>query len=732
MSALLEIILRGKNELSGPVKAATQDIQQLGKSTKDLDAISKGAMAYLSQALNSAGNEGAQSATKLAKATQAIDGAGRQARIGLSSAAQAADLLGTNISGVVGPAASAADAIGDITGALGAMSLSLGIITAVGLAIGFVVSQLNAISAANTQRIADISKPFEEAKKALDAIGQSDPLANLAASIGASTEKMREFAASSEEARQGLQRLNEIQKEIALGASELSHVQDVYTKITTGREELARSDFVGLIRADIEAMQLGIANADGYKNKINELNEAQLETGRTANYAAAQVAQAAQAYATAAEQADYAASAARRLAAAMGDTRSENIKGRRDDIRSLSELNTAQWFATHEFKEGVGWIEKSTEATNQANEANTKLADGGLARAAAAWNQVKSAVRGYVEQALQPTQVTLDQMNASIAGKYVPTWDEFRRRVEAIATGTDMGQFGEKFAAQLELVQKMFDGMSLDTIAAKFKDFSLFADKFKLGEMLKAGVIDLDAIIPQIESQIDQVIGKANLLSAAFDSVWSKLSGQKKIDLANALGINTEGVQNMDALKGEIEGKITNPAGEATSKVGALSGTIKGIPTSVLTTFSLKKADDFDSVFKEISEAISSIPTEVTVAVSMANNIPTGEAPPTTSSEPQGGAGGTTNGIPEFALGGYVPKTGLAFLHAGEYVLPPGHRLNDRVMGSASLSYKGPSIVLNAYGSSNKRDYSEILRMLKRELGRDWARAASMRASMRI
>jgi len=41
--------------------------------------------------------------------------------------------------------------------------------------------------------------------------------------------------------------------------------------------------------------------------------------------------------------------------------------------------------------------------------------------------------------------------------------------------------------------------------------------------------------------------------------------------------------------------------------------------------------------------------------------------------------GGSVFDIPEYQHGGYVPETGLAYLHAGEIVIPPGEKANTTV-----------------------------------------------------
>ena len=273
-------------------------------------------------------------------------------------------------------------------------------------------------------------------------------------------------------------------------------------------------------------------------------------------------------------------------------------------------------------------------------------------------NKIKrlmSEVRSIVEKALAPTEVTekdqrryeiqkriselqgqLDgagrgrtaQLNSEIdalgreaaaLGPYQDKWDEFRRRVEAVATGTDIGQFGEKFAAQLSAVKNMFPTLGLDQIAEKFKDFSLFADKVNLGKMIDMGVVDLSGIEGQIDAQINAIVGKANLMKEAFDRVWSSMSEQKKIDLANALGLDAESVasttaganQAFAALSGQpIQAAQTNISGvgnaskQMSDALTSVASNVQSLPAN-LTTLSGSLKTFGDGLTKDVQSPIS-------------------------------------------------------------------------------------------------------------------------------
>lgn len=602
MANTLEILLIAKDQFTAPMQKYGVALGMLSKQADDAAAK-----------VEAAGKK----ASGFSVAAQKIDSAGRNARIGLSSAAQAADLFGGNLSSVIGPAAGAADALGDIVGMLGAMGAALGIVSAVGLAIGFIVSQLNAINEANTKRVAEIAKPFQQVESSLKELGRTDPLAQLAQSIGVSTERMKEFAASSENARESLLRLNEIQKQIAETTSQLAHVQDVYARTTTGREALFKSDLPALIRADIEAMQLGISSAEGFKNKINELNEANLEAGRAAAYAAAQVGAEAQALADAALKADYAAAAAKRYADAIGDTRREAVEGRRADTRSISEMHTAQWMANNEFKEGIGWVEK-IDKTMQ------KAATGGVN----AYSQAMQKLKGLIESALSPTSV---EKRLGMVGD---AWDEFRLRLEAVATGTDPSQYGEAFVKQMTAL-----GMSAEQAAAAFKDFSLFADPKNIN------LVNWAPLVADVQHQLDMMIGKANLTSAAMKEVWKNLSPQQKAVLAE---------QGIDSATEAVQALI-DPTSQAKVQVQGLGSALSAIPTAITTTFNIVK-DAAEAAIQEFQEVLDEFIAKygnVTINISAETS-----ATPPTAAPPVPGSETSTMPGAKFAAGGsfVVPR----------------------------------------------------------------------------
>lgn len=192
----------------------------------------------------------------------------------------------------------------------------------------------------------------------------------------------------------------------------------------------------------------------------------------------------------------------------------------------------------------------SKDFGNAAENAGQKAIAGASAaqQAAEMMSKVADKVRGMVEQALNPT--TVDQ-RLQMTGN---AWDEFRLRLEAVNSGTPLDQYGAAFVAQVQKMQQI-TGLALPDIAAKFKDFSLFANMDWLKGALESGAIDLEPIKARINEQIQQIIGQANLMKAAFNEVWAGLSQQTKIDLAGALGLTPDAANNAQQVFAAMSGQ---------------------------------------------------------------------------------------------------------------------------------------------------------------------------------
>jgi len=76
--------------------------------------------------------------------------------------------------------------------------------------------------------------------------------------------------------------------------------------------------------------------------------------------------------------------------------------------------------------------------------------------------------------------------------------------------------------------------------------------------------------------------------------------------------------------------------------------------------------------------------------------------------------GASTSSVPTYATGGYVPETGLALLHAGEYVVPAA-----QVSGGVPAVASGQTIIQQFSGSivlPNVTNYDEFRAAMSRDI----------------
>lgn len=327
----------------------------------------------------------------------------------------------------------------------------------------------------------------------------------------------------------------------------------------------------------------------------------------------------------------------------MYDTRAEAIKDHRESAADIAAWKTEQEWGNKEFVPGLGWVPKDYQTiVNQARQAAQQLQD---------------QVKGMVDAAMKPTDVTAEDLKAADQGKYITKWDEFRRRAEAVLAGTDPMKYGEKFVGALQWVEQQ-TGMTLDQIDQKFKDFSLFAT-LDVGEAIKHGVVDLGPIEAQVNEQIDSMIGHAKLLAYAFDDIWSKMSQQKKADLAKALGLSA------NATEQQIQQALTNPA---KAQVDGLATYVASLKPTI--SIYIKKSNDFDSVYGQIKKQLENLLGPYTFRVTV------------TGGGGEGGGGGSSPAVVPTPTGGGVPMQHGGFgvlshdtlisAHAGEGYLFTG------------------------------------------------------------
>ena len=543
-------------------------------------------------------------AQRFEQAASKIDSAGRSARAGLGNLAQAADLVGVNLSGITGPAGQAADAIGNIVGMVGtfgAVGLAVGALT---VAIGFAVKELEKFRAATIDAIATNNDYIRN----LYALGQAYPAIAAAA---------KDYAAALADAQIAQDQYNAAQSSNYI-------VQAIFAQRAQDAQKALEGE-----KAALDALVFGARSGYDEVEHLRGAMDNLIVTTNNASNAASRHA----------SELQYEAAAARRAAEAMGDTRGDAIKDFREGARSVAEMNTKAWLAKYEFKEGAGWVEKI---------------DKNAQKASASVSQMVSRLKSMVEGALSPTSV---EQRMGMAGD---AWDEFRLRLEAVASGTDPAQYGEKFA-------QMFNdlGMSAQAAAEGFKNFSLFADPKNLK------LVDFGPIIADVKTQLDGMIGKANLTAEAMKQVWANLSPQQKAALAQ------QGIEGTaDAVQA-----LLDPAGQATDQVKELGGAISAIPKSITSTFYVVK-DAAETAVKEFRAVLDQFIADygnVTISI----NAETSTTAP-----------GTTPTAPAPTLP--VEREKLA--NGGSFIVPSRYGYEGFNMGGVATASAGERVTVTPRG----------------------------------
>lgn len=626
MPNTLEILIRARDDASPAMARVASAASAMGNA---VDAASKNVAAA-----------GARAST-FTTAAGKIDSAGRNARIGLASMGQAAQLLGVDLNRVILPAANAADAIGDMVGAIGSLGMMAGV-------AGIVIAAFAALQMAveNYNKSIAASIMYNNAY-----LQDAHMLAAGNRELAASFERLKQASISSEQlglddvirANPQLQALNSALNLVGLGVKDMN---------------------AALREARTEWEVVSDASTQLYDSLERTRETSQLVT--LAAYAHASAEQ------TRGNALQYAAAAAARLANSLGDTRKDAIDDYRAGARSISEMNTKAWLATHEFKAGAGWVEKIGA---NAEKATTSV------------SQMVSKLKGLVEGALNATTV---EQRLGMAGD---AWDEFRLRLEAVATGTDPAQYGEQFTQMFNAL-----GMSAERAAAAFKDFSLFADPSNIK------LVNMQPILDSVKQSLDSMIGKANLTSAAMKEVWKNLSPQQKAALAE---------QGIDSAS-EAIAALVDPTTQAKSQVQQLGAAMNAIPNNVTTTFSVVKdaAEKAIQEFQEVLDAFIARYGSVNISI-------TAE---TTAVEPTAAAVTPTYdqyaNVPTLASGGYVEREGLAYIHSGERVLT---RAETRAYNTTTQNFGGITVIL-----PNVTRGQEFVQELNRALGK----RASLRAAL--
>jgi hypothetical protein len=610
-------------------------------------------------------------------------------------------------------AQNAASAISGIGGAVASFS-AVGLVIA---AAGFALKAFNESAAQAQQRVANVQKPFEDLKNSLRAM-DATPLDRIAASANMSSDAMRKLAESSEAVRGALMAVAEAQERVAT-ASERARIvaeaqSQTYGMLNDNADKYGVSiqglwatltsapQFFGGM---FTAIQQGVGITGNFNAVLADLDEKQTKAEHSASVLSMRLREQADAAAMAnSHAAEYAATLGQVIALTAG--------------QANAAASLAQAEATVD-----GWMvrlgagnkayndvqERGARLTDEYNAANQRLAEQGLARARAAMQQLISTLRSVVEGVLQATSVTDTDMAAAAMGKYVDKWDEFRRRLDAVASGTSAAQFGAQF-------QEMFEklGMSAEEASRKFKDFSLFANPANLK------LINWDAIVGSTSEAIDSIIGKYNVVTAGVKAyLESDAAAAQLPQLKLALGLSVDASQAdvQQALTGALGGisgdagagasvaatvkttldidtsaakarvseaqklialipastagvTVTTRAfvddvvakkslGELIKLVGQIPASVAG--TTVTTIVDIVKKDSFDDNLKDILDALDKIPREIEVQVNVVGGTSEGGA---TATEPT-----PTNNpaVPQQHGGmGVLAKNTLFLAHAGE------------------------------------------------------------------
>lgn len=599
-----------------------------------------------------------------------------------------------------------------------------GLITGIGVAVGFVLGETQKLD----QAVAAAQAPFNEIEKSLALMPTATQ--EFASSLGMAETQLKQFAQSSTEARTHVQELLEIEKQAASVQAQYSAVSQAQSQ-TYGMLNRNAAQYGVSLQGIIETLRSAPSFISGF------ITAAQTAVGITGNFSGALAdleektikAEYAAAMHTAAVREEAAAMAAGASARSQGmnDIATREITDATEAQRlfaagaitlqdALTRIDSAfggagssaeffkdQLLSTVPILTGTSGalinVNTYTELTKlheqELNERVQHLKDSlneqtqAALKNAQAWQQLKDRLKGIVEGVVTPTSVDARMKREGDA------WDEFRLRLEADMTGTNLAEraWGAQFSATLAQVQQK-TGLSLQQIDAKFKDFSLFANK---DVMMTPGLVDWGAIVGDTADAVNQIIGKYNLVKQGVDAYLASPEAQFQLpNLAQALGISTAGVdtaqlkqQVSQALTGALGGITGGAEGGAAAAVkttmvfdakkaitdaGMLKKDIADIPASlkgetVKTIQDLSKSSTFDATLTTIISDLNKIPEELNATVTI---VYRSSSPPAAASNEAGTAAGAAKTVPTYGLGGYVPKTGLAFLHKDEYVVPPG------------------------------------------------------------
>jgi hypothetical protein len=266
------------------------------------------------------------------------------------------------------------------------------------------------------------------------------------------------------------------------------------------------------------------------------------------------------------------------------------------------------------------------------------------------------------------TQVTPEDLGATAAGKYIDKWDEAARRLRDI-----FGKGAESPWAAL-LVPPEVQAQGGEAV----KKWALQTIKdFYAG--LRPDLINWDAVKGALMDPMQRAVEAGDI--AAFDQASLRITpeivkyGQQ------------HGVDLVQAYAGYVK------SGDAMDQnLNALGQLLMGDPTikQYVTAGQTAGETYLNALNATLGGATLTVPT-ITVT------------PPITTPPPAN--------IPAYQVGGYVPHTGLAFLHAGERVIPAG----GRARGEGAVAGR-PVMIQNTFNLSGGGDVRRLARAVNAEL----------------
>lgn len=434
-------------------------------------------------------------------------------------------------------------------GELGAGIAAVGVVVAGVTALLEAQAQAEAAAqAAIAAHEAELRSSFESTKASLEGLIHPDPFAALALSIGITSDRLKTLATDSAGARDNMERLTTTQAGIAV-------LKDRIASITTSLREMKEQ------ASKIEVVDP--QSADAARDLADKIAQAEsMLRVYTDALAGARVAEAGlteQIQGTNTELINQAADAAAAAQAVRDLGSAGGSVGVGVEMSHALETNRYlldQFWALNPAAKTAGQsLDQFNTKQDAADAAAKKLAEDGLAKERAAYQALTAAIKGAVEAAVTPTTVTDADKKATAAGTYKDKWDEFRREVEAVATGTPLGAYGPKFEAALTALRTK-TGLTLDQISTKFKDFSLFADKSNLQ------LINWDAVVGSTADAIQSIIGKFNVVSAGVEAYMNSDEGKAQLPqlkLALGLSVDTSTADVQKALTGALGGITATP-----------------------------------------------------------------------------------------------------------------------------------------------------------------------------